>query len=232
MKKSTKIVLGILGVVTIAGSIAVSTSLAAEDGKVQNIFSRAAEILGVEEKEMEDAFEQAWQEEVSQLVEEGKITEEQAEKMLEKGFFMPKGKSNRQRPRGARMLHELTEYLEMDIEEIVEQWQETETLAEVIKNNGKDPETVKAYLVDIAQNKIEEALDSGNIDAEKAEELTERTEDMIDKLIYELPAPPRKPAHTEKMKEFDNMPHMRIGDEMPTEGFHNAPLMFDGINES
>jgi hypothetical protein len=90
----------------------------------------------------------------------------------------------------------------------------------------------KVYLVDIAQNEIEEELDNGKIDTEKEEEITERTEDMIDKLIYELPAPPRKPAHIEKMKEFDNMTLMKMGDEMPTEGFHNSPLMLDGVNKS
>ena len=78
-------------------ALAVATAgvaLAQEDGgdsKVGKFTSRVAEILGLDEAQVEDAMKQAWQEfrdeamqsKLESLVEKGRITQEQADEYLD-----------------------------------------------------------------------------------------------------------------------------------------------------
>ena len=84
-------------VALVAMALAVATAgvaLAHEDNrdsKIGNFTSRVAEILGLDEGEVEDAMNQAWQElrdeamqsKLDSLVEEGRITQEQADEYLD-----------------------------------------------------------------------------------------------------------------------------------------------------
>ena len=87
----------LIPVALVAMALAVATAgvaLAHEDNgdsKSGNFTSRVAEILGQDEAEVEDAMKQAWQElrdeamqsKLGGLVEEGRITQEQADEYLE-----------------------------------------------------------------------------------------------------------------------------------------------------
>jgi ribosomal protein S20 len=193
MKKSTKITLAVLGTLTVAGGVFATSVLANEEQTLPTVFSRAAEILGVEEEEMDAAFDQAWQEQVDQLVEEGKITEDKAEKMKEHGYPFGRRFYKKKRHTRAHLVKTLSDELDMAPKELIEEWREAENLADVIKNQGKNVDEVKKVLIEEAETKIDEAVENGKIDEDKASTIKESLAEKVDKFLYEFPAPPQKP---------------------------------------
>ncbi len=203
MKKSTKVTLVVVGSLTVLGAVLATNVVAAQD-EMPNLFSRAAEILGVEEDEMETAFNQAWEEEVNNMLEEGKITEEQAEKMLEHGFpFARRGK--RRKMAGPQLVRSLADYLDLEVKDLIEQWSHADNLAQVIEENGKNAEQVEAFLIKEAKAKVDEAVESGKIDAERGEEIKEKIDERVPELLYELPAPPQVNPEDLPEPAFENI---------------------------
>jgi hypothetical protein len=87
MWRSKKFIIGaVLAAVVLAGSlggVALAQTESASDGAGKTLLARVAEILGIEQQTLEDAFAQARtdmrDEALQKLVDEGKITSEQAE---------------------------------------------------------------------------------------------------------------------------------------------------------
>ena len=87
MWRSKKFIIGaVLAVVVLAGSlggVALAQTESVSDGSGKTLLARVAEILGIDQQKLEDAFAQARtdmrDEAFQKLVDEGKITQEQAD---------------------------------------------------------------------------------------------------------------------------------------------------------
>ncbi len=70
-----------LGAVVISGA---ATSAQEGDGPLGSFLSKVAEKLGVSEDELKDAFDEARDETIDEAVAEGRLSEEQAERLKER----------------------------------------------------------------------------------------------------------------------------------------------------
>lgn len=91
MSKGMKILAGTLAVVVLAGVLSVGTVLAQGPtptpgpGEYAKAFvGKAAQILGLQEQKVTDAFTQAAKEMVQQAVADGRITQEQADQIIQR----------------------------------------------------------------------------------------------------------------------------------------------------
>jgi hypothetical protein len=119
-------------------------------------------------------------EKLGPLVEEGTITQAQAEAVAE---VLAEGPRHRPHgPRGAG-LETVAEFLGISVDDIRAALEEGQTLADVAADNGSSAQALIDELVAEAEERLDQAIADGRLDeAEKADklaEITERVTDMV-----------------------------------------------------
>ena len=136
--------------------------------------------LGVETDDLDTAVQEAHQEMIDQAVADGKITQEQAERMLSRGEGgFPGGKMGF--PGGRRgglgitlgQADVLADTLGLTLDELREKLAAGETLAEIAEGQGVDLEAVRAELqpeqVEAQKARIQQAVEDGTMTRERAD---------------------------------------------------------------
>ena len=129
------------------GLFAVSTANA-QEGDL-NVFQRVAQILGVEENDLTDAFKQAQKEEIDQKVAEGKLDAEKAEEMKskidesERPFLGPKGERRHMKGEGGEAM---SEFLGISVDELREVKESGKTMDELLEEYGKTQEELQEFM--------------------------------------------------------------------------------------
>jgi len=163
-----------LGVLAIGGAAADE-----DDGLVGSYLARVADKLGVSEDELQTAIDEARTETLDEAVDEGLLTEEQAERLQEGGFPF------RGRPRHGpgHVMDAAAEALGMPQDELMGQLRDGNSLAEVAEAQGKDLEAFKAELLDQVQAQLDELVAEDDLTQEQADGIFQRTEENIDDIV-------------------------------------------------
>jgi hypothetical protein len=114
-------------------------------------------------------------ERLAPLVEDGTITQEQAEAVAEHLAGQPRQRWQHR----VEVVRGAAELLGLSPEEILEALREGSTLAEIAAANGSSGDELIAYLVDIVDERLTEAVADGRITEEQKAEALERATDAI-----------------------------------------------------
>ena len=192
---------GIATLVAILGAVSVGAVAYAQDDGSGGPFDfggrfreAIAGVLGISVEEYDAAVEQAREQVVGKALDEGWLTEDQAEKMqerLERGFgrrggmdrgfmgphmgFMGRG--------GTSLFGAAAEKLDMSVEDLFVEIRDGKSIAEVAEEAGVDTqEIIDAYLAQLEEN-LTQAVEDGKITQNQAdwmlEQATERAPDQL-----------------------------------------------------
>lgn len=185
----------VLAGVAAAGAVAASWVLEPSEGS-KAVIDDAASQLGVESSELSAALKQALKNRIDEAVEEGRLTEEQADELKARvdadefpllgalGLF---GRGVHGGPGFGRFGHfELLEtaasYLGMT-EEALRDALEDQTLAEIAEEQGKTASGLVQQLVATQTKRIDEAVADGRITEEQATELKAELNERMQELV-------------------------------------------------
>lgn len=198
MSRKSKLALGgtlaLALAVAVGASGAIAVSRALDDDASQAIIDDAAAELGVEPDALSGALRQALENWIDEAVESGRLTQEQGERLkerLESGevpFFGGLGPPGfgfglGHHLAGPPSLEAAASYLELEDTELRERLRDGDTLADVARAEGKSVDGLVDALVAAAEERIDEAVDEGRLDEERAAELKEGLEARIDDLV-------------------------------------------------
>jgi ribosomal protein S20 len=210
MGKRVLIIGGVLvaAVIALAG---VRLASAGEDADPVTLLDRVAAKLGIEPDRLEQAFRDARNDEIDERVQDGDLTQEQAERLKERledappgGGWAPfHGRGPGDHPwmdklKGAFGLglglmdgaSALADFLGIDEADLLRELASGESLASVAEGQGVSRDELKAFIQSEAGTRIDEAVESGLIPQERADELksrlTERLDDVIDGRLPEF----------------------------------------------
>jgi hypothetical protein len=201
-KTKTKVVAGTVGALVLAvavgaaGAVAASRALSANE-QSQAVIDDAAGQLGIESSELSDALKQALKNRVDEAVEAGRLTEEQGERLKERidsdempllfgGFGQHFG-----HPGHFGGLDAAATYLGLTEAELRDQLRDGKTLAGVARDEGKPVAGLVDAMVAAAEERIDEAVEDGRLDEDRAVELKQGLEEhMTDLVEGELPDRP------------------------------------------
>ena len=228
-------VLGIAALVALVGAAALGAVVFAQDdedgtGWPYDIRERmkeaVAKALGIEVQEYEDALETAREQVLEEAVTEGHLTQEQADRMRERGAeaFGPHAREGYEhRMPGMAPYHggqssaaALADLLGLTPEELLAELKDGKTLADVAKAQEVKVEAVVEALMAPKAERLAQAVEAGRLTQEKADEMLGQMEAGILKAVEEGipawgPGPGRFPKDGSRMKPY------RFGD-IPGQG--------------
>ncbi|NQV06174.1 hypothetical protein HQ535_06465 [bacterium] len=118
--------------------------------------------------------------ELEALIEDGTITEDQAEAI--EGVLAECGTGGHHRF-GGHGVEAAAEFLGITVEDIRAAFEDGSTLADVAAANGSSADALVTELVSQAEERLDQAIEDGNLDAadrdEKLAEITDRVTDMV-----------------------------------------------------
>lgn len=176
-----------------AGAIA-AAGLFSQREEAQAVIDDAAAQLGVEPSELSDALRQAYENRIDEALDEGRLSEEQAERLRERlessevpplvglGGFGVHGLGFHGRGGGLGVLEEAAAYLGMTQQDLREALRDS-TLAEIAEERGKSVAGLVDVLVATQVKRIDEAVDEGKLSEEQAAEVKEGLEDRTEALV-------------------------------------------------
>jgi hypothetical protein len=152
-----------------------------------------AEHLGVSTDELEDAARAAALDQVDAALEAGRITEEEAERLRERIregeaplFFGPRVFGGHHHHGGKVLVSKLeaaAEYLDLTNAELRERLEGGQSLADVARAEDKSVEGLKQAILDDAEQRLNEAVEEGELTRQRADEMLERLRGRIDELV-------------------------------------------------
>ena len=174
-----------------AGAIAASGIFSpSEESKA--VIDDAASQLGVEPSELSDALKQALKNRVDEALDDGRLTQEQADELKERigadDYPLLFGRGGHGGPGGFgrhghfEVLKTAASFLGMTEAELREELQD-KTLADIAKEQGKTVAGLVQQLVATQTKRIDEALTAGRLTAEQATELKADLEERMEALV-------------------------------------------------
>ncbi len=201
MSRMWKVGLVIAAVLALAGT-AVAFVAAQTDGEGEpapgehpNFVGRLAENLGISQEELEQAIRQTAVDLVDEAVAEGRISEEKASKMRERiesgeGLFGGFGHGFR---KGFAFGHgfghlgaasdALADFLGISVDDLRAALADGQSLAQIGEAQGVSTEKLTAFLLGELEARLAEAVESGKITQERADEILAGAPERIDELI-------------------------------------------------
>jgi polyhydroxyalkanoate synthesis regulator phasin len=168
----------VLAAVAVGG---VATSADEGDGPIGTFLEKLADKLGVTEDELKTAIDEARSETIDEAVAEGRLTEEQAERLRE-GSFPFRGPPLHG-PRHLHLMEAAAEVLGMPQDELMEQLRDGNSLAEVAEAKDMSVEDFKAALLDEIQARLGELVAEGDLTQEQADRMFENIQENIDSMV-------------------------------------------------
>ncbi len=132
------------------------------------------------------------EEQLAKAVEDGKLTQEQADKVKEKTAEMVKNMvENTHRGMGGKMLvkfemkdnQELLSLLKLDAEELQAQLKDGKSLAEIAEAQGVAEDDVISLLTKQHEEQLAKAVEEGKLTQEQAEKVKEKTAEMVKMMV-------------------------------------------------
>ena len=184
MKRLLMIVaaVAVLGVAAVAIGEA-ATSAQEGNGPIGTLLGKVAAKLGVTESELQTAIDEARTETIDEAVAEGRLTEEQAERLREGGFPFHRGLHRA----GRHILDAGAGVLGMEKDDLVAELREGNSLADVAAAQGIGVDDFEAQLLAEVQADIDAKVADGTITQEQADRLSEGLEERIDNIVNAQP---------------------------------------------
>jgi hypothetical protein len=198
----------VAGLAVAGGGAAIAAS--ETESPASSFLDSVAKHLGISSAELEDATRAAAIDQVDQALEEGRITQEQADELKSRiesgdfpGFLGPGligpglfgfGHAERAGP-GHHMffdskLSSAADYLGLTEEELREQLAGGKSLAEIAEAEGKSVDGLKQAMLAGAKSDLDEAVKNERLTQEQADEIYEHLQSSIDDLVNgTLPGP-------------------------------------------
>ena len=186
-----------------AGAIAASDLFSPSD-ESKAVIDDAASQLGVEPSELSDALKQALKNRVDEALDDGRLTEEQAEQLKERidadDYPLLFGRGGHGGPGGygrhghLDVLTTAAAFLGMTEAELREEL-EDKTLAEIAKEKGKTAAGLVQQLVATQTKRIDEAVADGRLTEEQAAEIEAGLEERMEALVNGDHRGPRDGRH-------------------------------------
>ena len=237
------VVLGIAGLVALVGAAALGAVVFAQDNEDgtgwpydirERMKEAVAKALGIEVQEYEDALATAREQVLEEAVAEGHLTQEQADRIRERGTegfgpgkrgaFGPGAKEGFGHWMPGMAPHHgwhssgavLPEVLGLTAEELLAELKDGKTIADVAEAQGVALEEVVDALMEPMEEMLAQAVDAGELSQEQADEKLELMEGKILKALEEgfpawKPGPGRFPNGGGRMQPY------RFGD-VPGQG--------------
>lgn len=202
MKRSHKIAIAVflvLSVVAVGGAIGATQLTPGQERDA--VINDAAEQLGVDPSELSNALEQALKNRVDEAVEDGRLTEEQGNRMKERidaGGVPFLGVPGFHRHRGPHLFHAkleaAAEYLGMTQAELRRALADGKTLAQVARDRDKSVDGLVDALVQDAERKLEDVVEAGRLTESQKDEMLEGLRERITSMVNNrrprlMPAP-------------------------------------------
>lgn len=168
----------VLAAVAVGGA---ATSADEGDGPIGTFLEKLADKLGVTEDELKTAIDEARTETIDEAVAEGRLTEEQAERLRE-GRFPFRGPPLHVH-RHLHLMEAAAEVLGMPQDELMEQLRDGNSLAEVAEAKDMSVEDFKAALLDEIQARLGELVAEGDLTQEQADDIFQCIERNIDSMV-------------------------------------------------
>ncbi len=166
-----------VGAVAIGGA---ATSAQEGDGPLGTFIGRVAEKLGISEEEFEAVIDEARTELIDEAVAEGRLTEEQAERLQERGFPFAGGRTGHGR---GRVIEAAAEVLGVTQEELKDELKDGSSLAEVAEAQGMTVDDFKAELLYQLQALLDSDVADGTLTQEQADNIFGCAEEKIDSIL-------------------------------------------------
>lgn len=163
-----------VGAVAIGGA---ATSAQEGDGPLGTFLGRVAEKLGISEEEFEAVIDEARTELIDEAVAEGRLTEEQAERLQERGFPFAGGRMGHGR---GRVIEAAAEVLGVTQEELKDELKDGSSLAEA---QGMTVDDFKAELLNQLQALLDSDVADGTLTQEQADKIFGCAEEKIDSIL-------------------------------------------------
>jgi hypothetical protein len=186
---------GLAALVLAAGALAQTDAFSPKE-ESDALVADAAELLGVEPAELSDALRQAFSNRIDEAVEEGRLTEEQAERLregLESGeapLLMGPWGGHGPGHHGVHHgfpggLDAAAEYLGLSEDELRDALRDGDTLADVAEEREKPVDELVRAMVDAARADLDEAVEDGRLTDEMRESMLETLDERIRDLVNE-----------------------------------------------
>ena len=202
----------VAGLAVAGGGAAIAASQT--DSPASTFFDSVAKHLGISSQELEDATKAAAVDQVNQALEDGRITQEQADELKSRiesgeapGLFGPglfgfRGPGGPGGPddRGPHhhffledKLSPAADYLGLTEAELLQQLGDGKSLAQIAEAEGKSVDGLKQAILDAAKSALDEAVASERLPQELADSLFERLQGSIDDTRQrDVPRSPRR----------------------------------------
>ena len=156
----------------------------------QDWLNRVARILGVTPDRLTEAFKQAGRETVQQAVQEGKLTQEQANRILHRidqgrffvgPFFGKGGPGIHFNLR--RHLDALADFLGMSTADLLNELRSGKSLAQIAQEHGKGRDELKNFLTQQFNQAVDRLVQQGRLTQEQANNAKSRFQANLDRLV-------------------------------------------------
>ena len=187
----------VAGLAVAGGGAAIAASQT--DSQGSSFLDSVAKHLGISSDKLEDATRAAAVDQVNQALEDGKITQEQADELksriesgevplfLGPGFFGLRhgggpGGFERHSFFGGK-LSPAADYLGLTEAELREQLADGKSLADIAKAQGKSVDGLEQAILDGAKSGLDEAVQNERLTQEQADEIYSRLQSSIDDIV-------------------------------------------------
>jgi hypothetical protein len=186
---------GLAALVLAAGALAQTDAFSPKE-ESDALVADAAELLGVEPAELSDALRQAFANRIDEAVEEGRLTEEQAERLREglgsgeapllMGPWGGHGPGHDGVHHGfPGGLDAAAEYLGLGEDELRDALRDGDTLSDVAEEREKPVDELVRAMVDAARADLDEAVEDGRLTDEMRESMLETLDERIRSFVNE-----------------------------------------------
>ena len=155
-----------------------------DNGAVDTFLSKVAAKLGIGEDKLKTAVDEAYSETIDEQVAAGQLTQDQADRLKERGFelapmFGPRGG----RVGGAHLMESAATALGISADDLMTQLRDGKSLADVAEAQGISVDKLKTDLLAQVKTELDTLVSDGKITQSQADDVYSRTESNIDTII-------------------------------------------------
>ena len=165
--------------------VGVGAGFAQQDsGAADTFLSKVAAKLGIGEDKLKTAVDEAYSETIDEQVAGGQLTQDQADRLKERGFQLapmlgPRGG----RVGGAHLMESAATVLGISADDLMTQLRDGKSLADVAGAQGISVDKLKADLLAQVKTELDTLVSDGKITQSQADDIYSRTESNIDKIV-------------------------------------------------
>jgi uncharacterized protein YidB (DUF937 family) len=165
--------------------VGVGAGFAQQDsGAADTFLSKVAAKLGIGEDKLKTVVDEAYSETIDEQVAGGQLTQDQADRLKERGFelapmFAPRGG----RLGGAHLMESAATVLGISADDLMTQLRDGKSLADVAEAQGISVDKLKTDLLAQVKTALDTLVSDGKITQSQADEMYSRTESNIDNIV-------------------------------------------------